>query len=305
MTYERNAVNRLYKNLLGLYPRAFRERLSESMEQTFNDLYQERQIKGRWSAFVLWMFVETAMGIVREHVVLITEGASMKNAFAYPRSAALISAILLAVAFIVAPWIYLVGNLRDAPGPFGYAVADFLYGPVRAASLVTVVFMLRERIGERAPRRMSLALLAAVLAAGIIVAVACIRSANRHYHLMHPDLHLENSTDVLIVWATLVAGLTNTAWHFLGWALVLIGSAGWTSRSLPRFLSALYLVAGIISLFVYVLPGSEGGAVLLCVIVSLWQGVLLWRGEPQEIQKPEPGAFESQPTNSGNEKEMP
>jgi hypothetical protein len=98
---------------------------------------------------------------------------------------------------------------------------------------------------------MSLALLTAVLAAGAMVAVACIRAANRHYHLIHPELHLENSPTVLIVWTTLVAGVTGAGWHFLGWALVLVGSAGWTSRRLPRLLSALYLVAGTISLFVY------------------------------------------------------
>jgi len=140
----------------------------------------------------------------------------MKNTLAYPRTAALISSILLAVAFIVAPLIYFTGNLRDALGPLSYDVADFLYGPVWAASMVSIVFMLREHIGKQAPRRMSLALLAAVLAAGITVAVAMIRSANRHYHLLHPELHLENSSDVLVVWTTLVAGLTNTAWHFLG-----------------------------------------------------------------------------------------
>jgi len=210
----------------------------------------------------------------------------MKNIPAYPRSAALISSILLALAFIVAPFIYLAGNLRDAVGPFSYTVADFLYGPVWAASLVSIVFMLRERIGDRAPRRMSLALLAAFLAAGIMVAVACIRSANRHYHLIHPELHLESSSDVLVVWTTLVAGLTGAGWHFLGWAMVLIGSAGWTSRYLPRPLSVLYLLAGITSLFVYLLPGNEGTAVLLGVIVSLWQGILFWKGKPEETQAP-------------------
>ncbi len=254
------------------------------MEQTFHDLYKERQTKPGWFSFVLWMFVETAVGIVREHVLLITEGASMKNTLAYPRSAALISAMLLAVAFFVAPGIYLVGNLRDPMGPFSYAVADFLYGPVWAVSLVSLVFMLRERIGERAPRRMSLALLAAILAAGTMVAVACIRSANRHYHLDHPELHLENSQTVLIVWTTLVAGLTGAGWHFLGWALVLIGSAGWTSRRLPRPLSVLYLVAGASSLFVYLLPELEGNTVMLAVVVSIWQGVLLWKGEAEETQ---------------------
>ena len=217
----------------------------------------------------------------------------MKNTLAYPRSAALISAILLAVTFIVAPFIYLVGNLRDAMGPFSYDLADFLYGPVWAASLVTIVFILRERIGERAPRRMSLALLASVLAAGITVAVAFIRSANRHYHMIHPELHLENSSDVLVVWTTLVAGLTNTGWHFLGWALVLIGSAGWTSRYLPRLLSALYLAAGVISLFVYLIPGSEGSAVMLSMVVMVWQGILLSKAEPEETQAP--GISASQP----------
>lgn len=214
----------------------------------------------------------------------------MKNTLAYPRAAALLSAILLAVAFIVAPSIYLVGNLRDAMRPFAYDLADFLYGPVWAASLVSVVLVLREHIGERAPRRMSLALFAAVLAAATMVTVACIRSANRHYHLMYPELHLENSSTVLIVWTTLVTGLTGAGWHFLGWALVLIGSAGWTSRALPRLLSILYLLAGITSLFAYLLPKNEGGVVLLGVIISVWQGILLWKGESKEAQAPESNA---------------
>jgi hypothetical protein len=190
------------------------------------------------------------------------------------------------VAFIVAPSIYLVGNLRDAMGPFGYAIADFLYGPVWAASLISMVFLLRERIGERAPRRMSLALVAAVLAAGTMIIIACIRSANRQYHLLHPDLHLENSTTVLIVWGTLVAGLTGAAWHFLGWTFTLIGAAGWTSHYIPRPLSILYFAAGItsLSLFVYLRPANEGLASMLSVIVIIWQGILLWKVEPDEKQ---------------------
>jgi hypothetical protein len=284
-----NTVRTLYRKLLTLYPRAFREELGESMEQTFNDLCKERNQRAeyRWSGFVLWIFVETTFGIIREHVLLMTEGATMKNTLAIPRSAALISSILLAVAFVVAPLIYLVGNLRDAMGPFAYAVADFLYGPVWAASLVALVFAVREHIGERAPRRMSLALLATVLAAGAMIAVACIRSANRQYHLMHPELHLENSTTVLIVWTTLVAGMTGAAWHFLGWSLLLIGSAGWTSRQLPPPLTVLYLVGGTVALFVYLLPDMEGLAGMLGIVISIWQGVLLWRSGSAETQAPE------------------
>ena len=288
MAHPQRTIHTLYKKLLRLYPRAFRERLGESMEQSFNDLCKERsqQAQYGWSGFVLWIFVETAFGIIREHVLLMTEGATMKNTLAIPRSAALISSMLLAVAFIVAPLIYLVGNLRDAMGPFAYAVADFLYGPAWAASLLTLVFALRERIGERAPRRMSLALLATVLAAGAMITVACIRSANRQYHMIHPELHLESSSTVLIVWTTLVAGVTGAGWHFLGWALLLIGSAGWTSSQIPRGLSVLYLVGGMVSLFVYLLPGMEGAAAMLGVVISIWQGFLLWRSGSADTQAP-------------------
>jgi len=284
MAYVQRSIHNLYKKLLRLYPREFREQLGVSMQQTFNDLCRERQRKGEWFGFVLWMFVETAVGIVKEHVLLIAKGDLMKNILGNPRSTAVISSMLLVVAFIVGPLIYFTGNLRDALGPLSYDVADFLYGPVWAASLISMVFVLRERIGERAPRRMSLALLAAVLAAGLAVVIALIRSSNRHYHLLHPELHLENSGVVLVVWTTLVAGLTNASWHFLGWALVLIGSAGWTSRYLPRLLSILYLAAGVMSLFVYLFPGSDGNAGVLSVVVIIWQGILLWKAEPGGTQ---------------------
>jgi hypothetical protein len=197
-----------------------------------------------------------------------------------------LASYLLVVVLFVAPMIYLTGNLQDTFGPFSYDLADFLYGPVWAASLVTAVLALRERLGEGASRGMSLALLVAVLAAGTMVLVACIRASNRHYHLNHPELNLETSISVLTVWTTLLAGVTAAGWHFLGWALVLIGSAGWTSGRLPRGLCALYLAGGIVSLFVYVFPGLEGVAVFFGAVWGVWQGTLLWRGEPGETQTP-------------------
>ena len=192
-----------------------------------------------------------------------------------------LASFLLAVSFIVAPFIYLTGNLRDAMGAFAYDLADFLSGPVWSASLVLVIFTLRERMGGHAPRRMSLAMGATILAAGAMVAVALLRSANRQYHIAHPDLHLESSTTVLVVWGTLVAGLSSAGWHFLGWAWVLVGSSGWTSRRIPRLLSGLYLLAGALALFVYLQPEFEGGVILLGTVTSLWQGILLWRSEPE------------------------
>ena len=197
-----------------------------------------------------------------------------------------LASLVMVAASVISALVYLSGNLRDALGPLAYALADFLYGPVWAASLVAVMLALKAHIGERAPRRMKLALLIALAAASAVVAVAAIRSANRHYHLLHPDLHLEDSTTVLIVWATLVAGAIGTAWHLLGWAWVLVGASGWTTGGLPRGLSALYLAAGVASLFVYLLPDLEGAAMTLGLVVSVWQGILLWKAKPSGSGRP-------------------
>ena len=189
-----------------------------------------------------------------------------------------IASFLLAIAIVTSGLIYLTGNLRDALGPFAYSLADFLYGPVWAISLFTAVYALRDRIGEAAPRRMDLALIASIAAACAFVAVASMRSANRHYHLTHPDLHLESSTTVLIVWATQVAGAIGAALHFQGWVLVLIGSAGWTTKRLPRTLSVLYLLTGAMSLLVLLLPQMEANTLAIMVILCIWQGFLLIKG---------------------------
>ncbi len=195
-----------------------------------------------------------------------------------------LASFLIAVSFVVAPLIYLSGNLRDTIGVFTYDLADFLYGPILAASLVTVIYVLRERIGESAYRRMDLALLAAVLSAFGMAAVAFFRASNRHYHLIHPELNLENSTTVLIVWETLIAGVTAIGFHFLGWAFALVGSASWKSRLFPRLLNVLYFSAGVSSLFVYLFSELEGLVVLLSVIIGVWQGVLLWIHDPREYK---------------------
>lgn len=196
-----------------------------------------------------------------------------------------LASFLLTVSFVVAPLIYLTGNSRDAIGVFAYDLADFLYGPILSASLVAVTYVLREHIGESAFRRADLALLAAVLSAVGMAAVAFIRASNRHYHLMHPELNLENSTTVLTVWTTLVAGVNAIGFHFLGWAFVLLGSASWTSHLFPRLLNVFYFLAGFSSLFVYRFSDLEGLVLLLGTIISAWQGILLWKNDIRTYTK--------------------
>lgn len=71
MAYKRSTqrYRNWYATLLCLYPKPYRERFGEPMEQTFNDLLRERRDAERGLfAFALWMFVETSAGIIRENI---------------------------------------------------------------------------------------------------------------------------------------------------------------------------------------------------------------------------------------------
>jgi hypothetical protein len=123
MAIDQKTVRTLYRKLLALYSRVFREQLGESMEQTFNDLCHERkrQTERGLFGFVLWLFVETAMEIIKEHVLLIKQGDTMKSITTNLRSAAIISFIL------VPPFMMLeLVNRRNLPESFPVRQPAFL-----------------------------------------------------------------------------------------------------------------------------------------------------------------------------------
>jgi catechol 2,3-dioxygenase-like lactoylglutathione lyase family enzyme len=70
-----------YKKMISLYPAEFQEQFRESMEQTFRDLChanQRRTCMG-WMGFVLWIFVETAAGILKEWVDTLWQNTDIKK----------------------------------------------------------------------------------------------------------------------------------------------------------------------------------------------------------------------------------
>lgn len=88
-------IERAYKKLLTLYPRPFRERFGESMEQTFGDLCDE-WAKSDAPTFrnLLVIFADTARGVLREHMSGITKKTSIRSAIGNPWAAAMISLVL-------------------------------------------------------------------------------------------------------------------------------------------------------------------------------------------------------------------
>jgi hypothetical protein len=123
---EKTKAYTLYKKLLRLYPREFRERLEESMQQTFHDLYQERRAESTWYGFILWTFTETGMGIFREHVLLIMEGATMKTMISNPRWAPVISFICGVFPFMILEWATRSDAPRSNASPMLWVVLWFL-----------------------------------------------------------------------------------------------------------------------------------------------------------------------------------
>lgn len=102
MSHEQKTVRRLYGKLLSLYPRAFRERLGESMQQIFDDLYHERQqqtVPGMFG-FVLWIFLETAISVFRERLLHTIQGDFMQLVTKTHGPSVLIS-FLLVLPFLI------------------------------------------------------------------------------------------------------------------------------------------------------------------------------------------------------------
>ena len=177
MAYDQETVRTLYKKLLTLYPRTFRERLGESMEQTFNDRYQERKRQAEQGlfSFVLWMFVETATGIIQEHILLLTQGDAMKNITTNPKSAALVG-FLFALPIVVMntivgsriePFYSLIRpGLHTSPLEYVLLSVILLLLPVGAFIAVRPMF----RKGANGERKFYLLniIIAAILLAGFI-----------------------------------------------------------------------------------------------------------------------------------------
>jgi hypothetical protein len=136
-----------YRRLLGLYPRSFRERFAESMEQTFEDLRRERSAAGRGMlGFVAWTFFETSLGVARENVA-----AASRARLASHHRFALAGLLLFLPIGILFPSIWLdIAVVRDLitvggdrPNALGWAVivGGLLLLPV--AFVVTLLPMLR------------------------------------------------------------------------------------------------------------------------------------------------------------------
>jgi len=86
---------KFYARLVRLYPKPFRERYGESLEQTFNDVLREREERaGGLLGSALWMFAETSPEIIRENwTAMITQNRNIARI-------ALVTGLLLMIPLV-------------------------------------------------------------------------------------------------------------------------------------------------------------------------------------------------------------
>lgn len=95
MAYDNNTYRRLYRSLISLYPREFKDQLGESMEQTFNDMCRERTHTGRGVfLFVLATFINTGGSIIKEEIKTSMKSPVFRMVFA-------ITVVATAILFFV------------------------------------------------------------------------------------------------------------------------------------------------------------------------------------------------------------
>jgi len=144
MIYEPEIVHKLYRKLLVLYPQTFKEQFGESMEQTFQDLWNEKQqTKKELFGFVIWTFVETAIGIFREHLLLISSGGIMQTVLKTIGSPALISLLLILPLMIME-----VVNRRNFNEDFPIMLFFVMWLNLLAVSLILLPIVLDRRTGK-------------------------------------------------------------------------------------------------------------------------------------------------------------
>jgi hypothetical protein len=137
-------IHALYRRLLRFYPGEFREQLGVSMEQTFQDLWNEkRQTKKELFGFVVWAFIETAIGIFREHLLLISPGDVMQSILKPLGSSALIS-LLLILPFMIME----VVNRRNFNEDFPLMLFFFMWLNLFALSLILLPILRGRRTGN-------------------------------------------------------------------------------------------------------------------------------------------------------------
>lgn len=167
MKFEKEKTFAVYKRLISWYPRVFRERFGESMEQTFKDVCNDRsKLKGNISLpFIVSTFAETSASVIKENLNEVKGAYQMNDWLKNVCVAALIS-LVLSLLFTFGT--FFSDNPEKQMGEFSIPISDFLRGWL----IQTIVFTLIVsglRAGESVSAKNLMTTLAAAVLFGLLL----------------------------------------------------------------------------------------------------------------------------------------
>ena len=122
--YEQQIVHTLYRKLLALYPQTFKEQLGESMERTFQDLWNEkRQTKKELFGFVLWVFADILVGIMKEGIKFMTP--------TFKKKGTLIMSVIAAITMLATAYLA-KGSEYENAWLYVFVIWSFLFAAFEA-----------------------------------------------------------------------------------------------------------------------------------------------------------------------------
>lgn len=195
---------------------------------------------------------------------------------------AFIVAIFLVIVGFVFPRLGLLGP-SDRMDPIKGIVAEsaspitfFLLNLILilcGIAFVLIILALRERMQANAPNVMRLAVIGVSIACALWLASGLIGIVG-----MRPIVSVKDASAyraLMGVWFGLVIGGD----HAVGWALLLIGWAALKTRGLPRILSYLSVLVGIVFILDFAAKPLMPVSLLLCILWNVWLGVVLLRSK--------------------------
>jgi hypothetical protein len=140
-------------------------------------------------------------------------------------------------------------------------------------------FSLHERIQNKAPRLTRIALIAAsagtaFIVAGFIIQFAMIRMTSRHI------VPVQDFAAYRSMISAIVNGLIFSAFHFYGWAGLLMGWAIVRVRPFSAIPGWLFVVTGIVCILAFMLeavPNIGPISHIIASIAAVWIGIALLR----------------------------
>jgi hypothetical protein len=181
---------RWYSGLLRLYPRQYRTRFGHGMEQTFTDLCREHQHPngGAPPAYIFWLFLETAVGIIQENRKVL----AMQSKTLAAQNKRLIIIMSTVAVLLMIPFISMLNA-----GQFNWDAFDFLVAGILLGG-TGLLFELAARRAEKMQKNpttrrgskayragAAIALFAALLLTWANLAVGIIGNENNPVNLMY------------------------------------------------------------------------------------------------------------------------